>query len=149
MLNTPSPTPPALLSPDRLARDLAVRDLTDPDEGGHAVQLVLERAVRALADRWRCQVRWCRGERVVPVTDNYDLLGYDPADVTRPWRPGSEIADRQAATTARTEAALRNAGQPVQQCQEGLRLHPPRGDPPTLYQIRSHTAICDGGQSGR
>jgi phenylalanyl-tRNA synthetase alpha chain len=31
-------------------------------------------------------VRWCRGERIVPVADNYDLLGYDPADVTREAR---------------------------------------------------------------
>ena len=32
----------------------------------------------------------------------------DPADITRPWRPGSEIADRQATTMARIEAALRS-----------------------------------------
>jgi hypothetical protein len=32
----------------------------------------------------------------------------DPADITRPWRPGSEIAGRQAATMARIEADLRS-----------------------------------------
>jgi hypothetical protein len=32
----------------------------------------------------------------------------DPADITRPWRPGSEIADRQAAAMARIEADLRS-----------------------------------------
>lgn len=76
------------LSPEQLAHDLAVRDLTDPSQGTHAVQLVLERAVRALSDLWGpgVDVRWHRGDRVVPVADNYDLLGYDPADVTRDAR---------------------------------------------------------------
>jgi len=76
------------LSPEQLAHDLAVRDLTDPSQGPHAVQLVLERVVRALSDLWGpdVEVRWHRGERVVPVADNYDLLGYDPADVTRDAR---------------------------------------------------------------
>jgi hypothetical protein len=30
----------------------------------------------------------------------------DPANITRPWRPASEITDRQAATTARIQADL-------------------------------------------
>jgi phenylalanyl-tRNA synthetase alpha chain len=77
---------PVLLSPGQLAGDLAIRDLSDPAEGPHAVGTVLDRAVRALADHWGCEVRWCRGPRVVPVRDNYDLLGYDPAAVTRDAR---------------------------------------------------------------
>lgn len=77
---------PTLLSRGQVARDLSVRDLTDPAEGPHAIQLILDRAVRALAGQWGCQVRWWRGERIVPVADNYDLLGYDPADVTREAR---------------------------------------------------------------
>ncbi|MEN3309447.1 MAG: phenylalanyl-tRNA synthetase alpha chain, partial [Micromonosporaceae bacterium] len=77
---------PATLSPDQLARDLAVRDLTDPAAGGHAIQTILDRAVTALATRWHCAVRWCRGSRVVPVEDNYDNLRYDTADVTREAR---------------------------------------------------------------
>ena len=53
----------------QLARDLAAPYLTDPGQAAHAIQLVLDRAVRALADRWDCQVRWCRGNRVVTVAD--------------------------------------------------------------------------------
>jgi phenylalanyl-tRNA synthetase alpha chain len=83
---------PIVLSPDQLGRDLSVRDLSDPAEGPHAIQLVTEAAVRALAARWGCQVRWCRGERIVPVADNYDLLGYDPADVTREARYSRYVA---------------------------------------------------------
>jgi phenylalanyl-tRNA synthetase alpha chain len=77
---------PEPLSPAQLARDLAVRDLTDPAAGPHAVQLVVDQAVDALAARWSCAVRWWPGDRIVTVADNYDNLGYDPADVTRDAR---------------------------------------------------------------
>jgi len=83
-----------LLSPGQLSRDLSIRDLTDPAEGPHAIQLILDRAVSAVAGRWGCQVRWWRGERVVPVADNYDLLGYGPADVTREARYSRYVGPR-------------------------------------------------------
>ena len=83
------------LSPEQLTRDLAIRDLTDPSQGAHAVQLVQERAVHALADRWGCEVRWHRGDRIVSVEDNYDLLGYDPADVTRDARYTRYVDERR------------------------------------------------------
>lgn len=76
----------AHLSADQLARDLAIRDLTDPGAGPHALQLVLDRAVDALANRWGCRVRWWRGDRIVTVADNYDNLGYRTDDVTRDAR---------------------------------------------------------------
>ncbi|AXB43131.1 hypothetical protein [Amycolatopsis albispora] len=65
---------------------LSVRDLTDPAEGPHALQLVVDRAVGALRELWPCEVRVRRGERVVTVADNYDNLGYDRAAVTRDAR---------------------------------------------------------------
>jgi phenylalanyl-tRNA synthetase alpha chain len=83
---------PALLSADQLGRDLSVRDLTDPAAGPHAIQLVLGGAVRALRGRWPGRPRWRRGDRIVSVTDNYDLLGYDPADVTREARYSRYVA---------------------------------------------------------
>jgi phenylalanyl-tRNA synthetase alpha chain len=80
----------APLSPARIASDLAIRDLTDPASGPHAIQQLVDLAVSALAAAWSrpagLQVRWCRGPRVVPVADNYDQLGYDPSDVTRAVR---------------------------------------------------------------
>jgi phenylalanyl-tRNA synthetase alpha chain len=74
--------PHTLLSPAQLQHDLAVRDLTDPDEGPHALQLVLEQIIAALSAAYRCDVRNGRGPRIVPVTDNYDALGYSSDDVT-------------------------------------------------------------------
>lgn len=100
----------AALSPEQLARDLAIRDLSDPNEGAHAVQLVLDRAVRALADAWGCEVRWCRGDRIVPIADNYDALGYDSSDVTRDARYTRYVDDQRmlrSHSSALVPAALR------------------------------------------
>ena len=77
---------PEALTPAQLIRDLAVRDLTDPAAGPHAIQLVVDRAVAAVAGRWDCAVRRWPGDRIVTIADNYDNLGYDPADVTRDAR---------------------------------------------------------------
>ncbi|MFI6517773.1 hypothetical protein ACIBF1_19610 [Spirillospora sp. NPDC050679] len=85
----------AHLSVEQLARDLSVRDLTHPSAGPHALQLVLDRAVDALAGRWGCEVRWWRGERTVTVEDNYDNLGYRPDDVTRDARYTRYVDDRR------------------------------------------------------
>jgi phenylalanyl-tRNA synthetase alpha chain len=68
------PSPTITLSPGQLAADLAVRDLTDPGQGGHATQLLVDAAAARLAAAWGCQVRRHRGPRVVPVEENYDRL---------------------------------------------------------------------------
>lgn len=85
----------ARVSADQLARDLAVRDLADPAEGPHAIQLIVDRAVRALARLWGCEVRWRRGERIVTIEDNYDNLGFDPSDITRDARYTRYVDDRR------------------------------------------------------
>jgi phenylalanyl-tRNA synthetase alpha chain len=77
---------PAHLNAAQLARDLAVTDLSDPAEGPHAIQLLVEAAVVALTVAWGCEARWCRGPRVVTIADNYDNLGYPAAAVTREAR---------------------------------------------------------------
>lgn len=79
------------LSGEQLSRDLAIPDLSDPADGPHAIQLIANIAVSALQAAWSrdgasCAARWCRGPRIVPIADNYDRLGYDPAGVTRAVR---------------------------------------------------------------
>ena len=74
------------LNPAQLRRDLGVRDLSDPAEGPHAIQILIGRAVEELCRAWNCEVRWCRGPRVVPVADNYDRLGYVADAITRDTR---------------------------------------------------------------
>ncbi|GLW70966.1 hypothetical protein Kpho02_32650 [Kitasatospora phosalacinea] len=83
------------LSPEQLARDLAVRDLTDPAAGPHALQLLVERAVRALTEHWGCPVQVHRGERVVTVADNYDHLNYRGDDITRDARYTRYVDERR------------------------------------------------------
>lgn len=77
---------PTALTPDQLEHALALRDLTDPEAGRHAIQMLVGVAGDALAQTWRCDVRRERGPRVVPLDDNYDRLRYPPADVTRDAR---------------------------------------------------------------
>lgn len=104
---------PTSLTPEQLQRDLAVRDLTDPESGTHAVQLLVKRAVSALRAAWGCDVRWCRGERIVTVEDNYDNLGYDPGAVTREERYTRYVDDRRVLrshASALVPGALRALG---------------------------------------
>ena len=79
-------SPVSYLSPVQLRRDLGTRDLSDPAEGPHAIQLLIGRAVAELSRAWSCEVRWCRGPRVVSVADNYDRLGYAAEAITRDTR---------------------------------------------------------------
>jgi phenylalanyl-tRNA synthetase alpha chain len=108
---------PALLTAAQLARDLTMTDLTDPSDGPHAIQLLVEAAVTALTSAWGCEARWCRGPRVVTVADNYDDLGYQPEAVTRNARYTRYVDDRRVLrshSTAMVPPALRRlaAGPP-------------------------------------
>jgi phenylalanyl-tRNA synthetase alpha chain len=102
------------LSPSQLAHDLAIPDLSDPADGPHAIQQLTGLAAASLASAWNLepgdQVRWCRGPRVVPVADNYDRLGYDPADITRAVRYTRYVDDQtmqRSHATAMVPPALR------------------------------------------
>ena len=79
-------SPVSYLDSVQLRRDLAVRDLSDPAEGPHAIQILIGQAVEGLCRAWDCEVRWCRGPRIVPVADNYDRLGYPAEAITRDTR---------------------------------------------------------------
>src|SRR5512138_586442 len=78
--------PHPILSPDALARALALRDLTDPGQGPHAVQLLVDAAVSALARAWGSPVHVERAHPVVTVADNYDALLYPPGGAARDAR---------------------------------------------------------------
>ncbi|MFL0504044.1 PheS-related mystery ligase SrmL [Kocuria rhizophila] len=74
------------LTSDQLYRALNVRDLTDPDQGRHAIQALLQSVIDRLQPEWDSSVRYVRNSPVVPVRDNYDRLGYAVGDVTRARR---------------------------------------------------------------
>ena len=101
---------PSHLTAAQLARDLAMTDLSDPADGPHAIQLLVETAVTALTTAWGCEARWCRGPRVVTIADNYDNLGYQPAAVTRDTRYTRYVDDLRmlrSHSTAMVPPALR------------------------------------------
>ncbi len=83
------------LSSAQLQAALGVRDLCDPGEGPHAIQIVIDRAVAALSRAWSCEVRWCRGPSVVLVADNYDRLGYPADAITREARYTRYVSGRR------------------------------------------------------
>jgi phenylalanyl-tRNA synthetase alpha chain len=98
------------LSSDQLAHALALRDLTDPAAGPHALQEIVAAVAAALRAACGVPVRVVRGERVVTVHDNYDALRYSAAAATRDRRYTRYVgAGRmlRAHTTAHVPALLR------------------------------------------
>jgi len=75
-----------VLDPAALDRALRVRDLTDPSQGEHAMQLLVRNIHDALAVRWGCRRRIHRASPLVAVGDNYDRLGYSSGAVVRDSR---------------------------------------------------------------
>ncbi|MEX5303524.1 PheS-related mystery ligase SrmL [Kocuria sabuli] len=77
---------PTYLTSQDIAAALELRDLTDPDHGPHAMQLLLDTVVDALTEQWGIPARWLRTSPLVPVGDNYDRLGFDSDAITRDAR---------------------------------------------------------------
>lgn len=97
-------------APD-LLRALALRDLSDPSQGPHAMQPLLAAVVDALRRTWAIRSRTIRHSPVVAVTDNYDHLGYRRDNVTRDVRHTRYISPTtmlRSHTTADIPAVLRN-----------------------------------------
>jgi phenylalanyl-tRNA synthetase alpha chain len=65
---------------------LTLRDLTDPEQGPHALQLLWRAATDALHDAWQCDVRVERASPIVSIADNYDRLHYPPDGAARDVR---------------------------------------------------------------
>jgi phenylalanyl-tRNA synthetase alpha chain len=74
------------ISDDQLDRALRVRDLTDPADGEHCMQQLVDASIAALAGNWGAEVHVRRAGRVVSVADNYDALRYPPDGASRDAR---------------------------------------------------------------
>ncbi|HEX6037984.1 hypothetical protein [Longimicrobium sp.] len=77
---------PTIVSHDAYLRAVTLRDLTDPAQGPHALQMLLDRITHALRERWGCAVRVHRAHPAVPVEHNYDRLHYPPGGAARDAR---------------------------------------------------------------
>jgi len=92
---------PDTLTPDAVACALAVRDLTDPSQGPHAVQRVLDGAVQALSRAWRCGVLHHRASPIVPADHHFDRLREPrpPAGVGARWVSGTHLLRSRTAAS--------------------------------------------------
>jgi phenylalanyl-tRNA synthetase alpha chain len=98
------------LTLQELRRDLAIHDLTDPADGPHAIQLIVDQAVEALG-AWGCEVRRIRTNPVVSVADNYDRLRIGTEAVSRETRYTRYVGDGvmlRSQTSAMIPPALRS-----------------------------------------
>lgn len=77
------------LSTSELVAALALRDLTDPAAGAHAMQLVLEAIYASLP----VPVHVHRASPIVSIADNYDQLGYPPDGAARDSRYTRYVCD--------------------------------------------------------
>jgi phenylalanyl-tRNA synthetase alpha chain len=88
---------------------LRLRDLTNPAEGVHCVQTVVDAIESTLTHAWNIPVRRDPGPRVVSVADNYDRLRYAADAVTRDRRYSHYVDSGRmlrSHTTARIPALL-------------------------------------------
>ncbi|MET7277680.1 hypothetical protein ABZS29_05545 [Kribbella sp. NPDC005582] len=101
----------SVLTREELHSALSLRDLTDPAQGPHAVQLIVDSIRTALADAWPYTEIWTRRDHpVVSLADNYDNLGYAAGAVTREaryTRYASETEVLRSHTSAMIPPALR------------------------------------------
>ncbi|WP_250027433.1 PheS-related mystery ligase SrmL [Paractinoplanes maris] len=99
-----------------LASDLAVRDLTDPAQGPHAIQAIVRAVLDAATTRWPgAELIVHRGDRIVDVADNYDRLGYSAEAATRDGRYSRYVDERRmlrSQTSALIPGALRALSAP-------------------------------------
>jgi phenylalanyl-tRNA synthetase alpha chain len=77
---------PAILSHDAYLRAVTLRDLSDPAQGPHAMQQLIDRILQALCTHWGCELRVHRAHPLVPVEHNYDRLHYPPDGAARDAR---------------------------------------------------------------
>ncbi|GAA1553806.1 hypothetical protein [Kribbella lupini] len=101
----------AVLTTSELHAALALRDLTDPAQGPHALQLIVDSIRTALNGAWPYTETWTRRDHpVVPLADNYDNLGYAADAVTRDARYTRYASDGEVLrshTSAMIPPALR------------------------------------------
>jgi phenylalanyl-tRNA synthetase alpha chain len=100
----------SVLSARALRSALSLRDLSDPDQGPHAMQLLVDAVVDALCHDWGSTPRLVRGLPLADVSDNYDVLHYSAEAVSRDARYTRYVSERvvlRTHTTAMVPAELR------------------------------------------
>jgi phenylalanyl-tRNA synthetase alpha chain len=81
------------LSAEAVRRALSIRDLTDPAQGPHSMQHLVDACVGRLVRAWGCAAIVRRASPIVSVTDNYDRLRYPPGGPARDARHTRYVCD--------------------------------------------------------
>ena len=92
-----------ILSKEALVKALNIRDLSNPEEGEHAIQLLIDKILSTLEKAWNCELHLYRETPIVSVYDNYDRLRYPedgPARATRYTRYVCDTALLRTSTSA-------------------------------------------------
>lgn len=101
----------SVLAVGELHAALALCDLSDPGQGRHGLQLVVDSVGSALRKAWPYTEVWTRRDHpVVTLADNYDNLGYAADAVTREARYTRYVSDNEVLrshTSAMIPPALR------------------------------------------
>ena len=74
------------LNTNALRQALNLRDLTNPDDGYHAMQKSIYDILSALRKAWACEVRVYRESPIITVEDSYNKLRYPPDGAARDAR---------------------------------------------------------------
>ncbi len=83
----------SILEAEEVRNALSIRDLTQPAQGPHALQLLIDDAVAALRRAWPVDVRIHRKSPIVSVRDNYDRLRYAAEATARDARYTRYVCD--------------------------------------------------------
>lgn len=93
------------ISSQSLDEALSLRDLTDGSQGAHAMQILIREIHDALVQIWSCHRIIYRSCPIVPVSDNYDALGYSREGAARDARYTRYVSQRALLRT-QTSAAI-------------------------------------------
>lgn len=97
---------------EQLRYALNLRDLSNPDDGLHAMQSLLQSILDSLAKAWSCQVKIWRESPIVSIEDNYDRLNYPKDGASRNARYTRYVCDNALLRT-QASAMVPNAMQEI------------------------------------
>lgn len=101
-----------ILSLNALRHALSLRDLTNPCDGQHAMQLLMNNIIASLEKAWNCQTILYRESPIVSITDNYDNLKY-PIDGAAREERYTRYVCQTALLRTQTSAMIPNAMQSI------------------------------------
>lgn len=100
------------ISLEQLRYALNLRDLSNPTDGSHAMQILVNEVLEALTKSWQCQVKTYRENPIVSIEDNYDRLNYPKDGASRDARYTRYVCDTALLRT-QGSAMVPNAMQEV------------------------------------